>query len=329
MNPGWAGGAKALREDLLGRWAFGPLMEWERYEFDQPIYGGVNVLRIGDTLVDTGHVSDRCREAMEAHLAADLSDVERVLITHPHIDHVGGSQTIDALADLPHVVPAEADEIIHDYGAYIREVRADMTRLLQGFGVPEGIWDPYVPAREDYAGERIDIERVLTDGDTVDVGGYELEAVHTPGHSRQHHAYWHEPSGVCLSADIVSRNGHFMYGPLYADVGAYKESLERLADLEPDVLVPMHGDPAENPQATIEDCLEKAQTTDERLRSWLEEEEQFYARHFTRDEIGASKANAGFLTLVTYAFLEHLEERGECRVRVTEEGIEVTRTTTD
>jgi glyoxylase-like metal-dependent hydrolase (beta-lactamase superfamily II) len=29
-----------------------------------------------------------------------------VVHTHAHIDHVGGSQTIDALSDLPHFVPA-------------------------------------------------------------------------------------------------------------------------------------------------------------------------------------------------------------------------------
>lgn len=300
-------------------------MDWERYEFEQPIYGGVNVLRIGDTLVDTGHVSDRCRDRVAELLETELADVERVLITHPHIDHVGGSQTIDTLAELPHIVPAGADEIMHGYGDYIKEVRADMTRLLAGFGVPEATWDPYFPARDDYAETAIPIDQVLEDGDTVTVGGYELEAVHTPGHSQQHHAYWHEPSGTCLSADLISRNGHFMYGPLYADVGAYKDSLERLATLEPDVLVPMHGDPAEDPAATIEDCLEKARTTERQLLEWLDEEGSFYARHFTRDVIGASKANAGFLTLVVSAFCEHLAERGECTVSVTEDGIEAAR----
>lgn len=296
-------------------------MEFERAEFQQPIYGGVNVLRIGDTLVDTGHVSDRCREAVEAALEDEFDGVKRVLLTHPHIDHVGGSQTIPALAALPHVVPAGAREIVHDYGPYIQEVRADMTRLLSGFGIPEATWDPYFPARDDFAADAIQVERVLEDGDTVRAGEYELEAVHTPGHSAQHHAYWHEPSGTCLSADLVSRNGHFMYGPLYADVGAYKRSLDRLAALEPDRLVPMHGPPIEDAGAAIEDCQEKAATMERNLRGWLEERGSFYARHFTRDVIGASKANAGFLTLVVYAYLEHLAATGQCAVEVTEEGI--------
>jgi glyoxylase-like metal-dependent hydrolase (beta-lactamase superfamily II) len=299
-------------------------MDIQRFEFQQPMWGDVNVLRVGDTLVDTGHVrsADAVREAL-----ADpdrLGGVERVLLTHPHVDHVGGSQTIAELADLPHVAIEDVPSIVHDYRNYLAEARADMTRLGAGLGVVESMWDTYFPL-DDYHGDRIEFERVLDDGETLRVGGYELETLSTPGHSAQHAAFWHEPSGTCLSGDLVSTNGHFMYAPLYCDIGDYKRSLRRVRDLEPDRLVPMHGPTMTAPHARIDDCLEKVEQTEEQLLAWLDEREEFFAREFATEALGADGSAVGFLTMVVHEYAVHLEERGKCSVAVTGDGIEVSR----
>lgn len=299
-------------------------MDIQRFEFPQPTWGpGVNVLRVGDTLVDTGHVrsADAVREAL-----ADpdrLGGVERVVLTHPHIDHVGGSQVVDELATLPHVTFEGVPSIIHEYPSYLSEARADMTRLLAGLGATESMWDDYFPIDRDYRGARIEFEREAGDGDTVRLGEYELEVVHTPGHSAQHASFWHEPSSTCLPGDIVSENGHFMYAPLYCDIGDYKQSLRRLRALDADRLVPMHGPPMDDPRARIDDCLEKAEATERRLLDWLDERGPFFARTFAMEVLGAEGAAVGFLTLVVHEYAVHLAERGECAVAVTDEGIEV------
>ncbi|WP_276257443.1 MBL fold metallo-hydrolase [Haloglomus litoreum] len=299
-------------------------MEFQRFEFPQPTWGpSVNVLRIGDTLVDTGHVrsADALREAL-----ADpdrLGGVERVVLTHPHIDHVGGTQVVGELADLPHVAIEGVPFIVHDYREYLLEARADMTRLCAGLGATEAMWDDYFPVDREYHEDRIEFERVLQDGGTVRLGSYELDVVSTPGHSGQHAAFWHEPSGTCLPGDIVSENGHFMYAPLHCDIGEYKESLRRLRALEADRLVPMHGPPMEHPQERIEDCLRKAERTESRLLDWLDERDSFFAREFASEVLGAEGAAVGFLSMVAYEYARHLETRGECSVEVTAEGIAV------
>ncbi|MFB6206970.1 MAG: MBL fold metallo-hydrolase [Haloglomus sp.] len=299
-------------------------MEFQRFEFEQPQWGHVNVLRVGDTLVDTGHVqsADAVREALSD--PDRLGGIERVLLTHPHIDHVGGSQTIAELADLPHVAIEGVPFIVHDYREYLEEARADMTRLSAALGATESTWDTYFPLRE-YHEDRIEFERVLGDGASVRVGGYELETVATPGHSAQHAAFWHEASGTCLSGDLVSTNGHFMYAPLHCDVGDYRTSLRRVRALDPDRLVPMHGPPMENPRERIDDCLRKAAQTEERLLAWLDERESFLAREFATEALGADGAAIAFLTMVVYEYVAHLEDRGECSVAVTGDGIEVSR----
>lgn len=298
-------------------------MEYERFEFTQPLYGGVNVLRIGDTLVDTGHVAAVSRDAVIAALDDGLAGIERVLITHPHIDHVGGSQTIDALAELPHIVPAGAVDILSDYAGYLERAREEMTRLLAGFDASGEEWDVYFPVRDDYAEERIHVEDELSDGETVRCGDAELTAVSTPGHADPHLAFYHEESGTLLSGDLVDRDGRFQYGPLLGDIGEYKESLRRVRELDPETLVPMHGPPMDDPTARIDASLENAAATERRLLAFLDRRGACYAREFVADELGVGGARAPFLTLVVYEYLRHLQERGEVTIDVTADGIEM------
>ena len=297
-------------------------MEYDRLEFEQPLYGGVNVLRVGDTLIDTGHVAPISRDALRAALDGELAGVERVLLTHPHIDHVGGSETIGRLADLPHVIPAGAATVIHGFGEYLRRARREMSRLLAGFDLDPDHWDTYFPL-DSYHEERIGIERTVTDGDTVTLGGEALSVLHTPGHAEHHVSLWHEPSGTLFSGDLISTNGHFQYGPLYGDVRAYRNSLERVRDLEPDLLVPMHGPELPDARARIDDSLSKVDRTADRLATAVVDRGEVWARDLARDALGASAADAPFMTLITYEYLRYLEREGRLRFDVNEDGIRV------
>ena len=299
-----------------------PDLEYDLLELPQPVYGDVNVLRIGDTLVDTGHVAPVGREALEAALEGRLDGVERVVHTHPHVDHVGGSQTVDALAELPHVVPAGQTELLYGYAEYLRRARAELSRLLAGFETDDATWDVYFPVA-DYAEERIEVVRELTDGDTVVLGGQELEAVSTPGHADPHLAFYHEDSGTLLSGDLVDPDGRFQYGPLLGDVGEYKRSLRRVRELDPDLLVPMHGPPMTDPEARLERSLAEARRTENRILEFVAERGACYAREFVAEELGVEGVRAPFLTLVTYEYCRHLEERGLLYVEVTSEGVRV------
>ena len=297
-------------------------MEYERHELTQPLYGGVNVLRIGDTLVDTGHVAPVSREFLREALDGPLERVRRVVHTHPHIDHVGGSQTLPEVADLPHLVPAGSVEILYDYSGYLRRAREEMTRILAGFDESARTWEEFFPDIE-YAEERIDVTRELRDGDALTLGDVELEVVSTPGHADPHLAFWHDESGTLLSGDLVDPDGRFQYGPLLGDVGEYKASLRRIERLDPEVVVPMHGPPMSDPQRRIEDALADAERTEERLLRFLEERGPFYAREFVADELGVTGARAPFLTLVIYEYCRHLQDRGELEMAVTDDGLRV------
>lgn len=290
-------------------------MNYERIELAQPHYGGANAYRVGDTLVDTGHVCEASVERLKTALEDRLAGIERVVLTHPHIDHVGGSLTVDAVTDLPHVVYEGAGDMIRRYDDYLAEAREEMAALSSGLydGEPEPD-DVYFPVDADYATSEVAFERVVGHGDTVRVGPYECVAVHTPGHSHQHMALHHEPSGVVLSGDIVSTNGHFMYGPVHWDIGEYKTGLRRLRAADPDLLLPGHGDPMDDPAARVTDALEKAQGVEQAVLDAVAEQGALAAHELAVTALGATDDTVQFLSNVASAYAVHLAERGDLSV---------------
>lgn len=298
-------------------------MEYSRHVFQQPFFGDVNVFRLGDTLLDTGHMAPDCRAPVAEALAdGPLAGVERVVITHPDEDHIGGSQSLDALADLPHTVYEGANTVIRGFNAHLRAGRVEQCRRTAGVDVDnESIFQRYFPP-DDYAEGDIPIERIVGDGDTVRLGGYDCEVIHTPGHEAHHMALWYAPSGTLFSADVLSQNGHFVWSPVYGDVGAYKHSLHRLEALDPDLVLPGHGPPMTDPAARIEDAIAKTERTERILREAVADAEgPITAGALARDTLGASDGSLRFLTLTITSYLDYLAEQGALTVDYRDDGV--------
>ncbi|MXR52939.1 MBL fold metallo-hydrolase [Halovenus sp. WSH3] len=290
-------------------------MEYERLELFQPHYGTVNIYRIGDTLVDTGHPCPESRKSVREALDGPLAGIDRVVLTHPHIDHVGGCLTIDDLSALPVTVFEGTDEILRSFESYLRDAREEMATFGSGLtdGEPQ-VDDRYFPVDIEYATDDVEVEQVASAGDTVSVGPYDCEVIHTPGHSQQHMSLYHESSGVMLSGDIVSTNGHFMYGPLHWDIGAYKTGLKRIRECEPELLLPGHGDPMDDPAERVEDALEKAERAEQAVLSVVREQGPIPAHDLAVEALEATETTVQFLTNVASAYAIHLAEAGEIEV---------------
>jgi hydroxyacylglutathione hydrolase len=156
---------------------------------------------------------------------ADLGlDIKMLVLTHGHIDHVGALKAVKEATD--------AEMAIHaDDAKSLRGLRG----VLQSIIVP-GLFYPLPPPPE----------RLLRDGDSLDVGGLHFEVLHTPGHT---------PGGICLLGEGVVFSGDtlFNYGIGRTDLpgGSYHRLVEsirsRLLALPDDTVVyPGHG-----PETTI------------------------------------------------------------------------------
>lgn len=106
--------------------------------------------------------------------------LEKVLVTHGHLDHCGGAKTLADQFGVPIEGPNEADAYL------LNELATTQTRM---WGLPAGT--PFTPARW------------LNQGDTVSVGNETLKVFHCPGHSPGHVIFFHAPSKVAISGDVL------------------------------------------------------------------------------------------------------------------------------
>jgi hydroxyacylglutathione hydrolase len=106
--------------------------------------------------------------------------IEKILLTHGHIDHAGGTAKLAARLSVPVEGPNRAD-------AYWIEQLPEQSRM---FGFPEHC-AAFTP------------DRWLEDGDTVSFGNVTLEVLHTPGHTPGHVCFIHRPSKLAVVGDVL------------------------------------------------------------------------------------------------------------------------------
>ncbi|HKP92213.1 MAG TPA: MBL fold metallo-hydrolase [Thermoleophilaceae bacterium] len=167
--------------------------------------------------------------------AAGLGGIERVVLSHAHVDHRGAAPRLgapvwcheDERADV------EGDGGIHymDFSLFDAHGRATIPRLAP-------LWD----------GGPVRVDGTLAEGD--EVAGFEVVGV--PGHSPGQIALWRERDGLTLCSDcfyaIDAQIG--LKGPPRVPHRAFnwdhamaRESLRKLAGLKPRMALPGHGDP--------------------------------------------------------------------------------------
>jgi glyoxylase-like metal-dependent hydrolase (beta-lactamase superfamily II) len=216
----------------------------------------------GDTLVDCGIAAgpveggagggpDACSLLVEALHASgsSLTRVARLVVTHAHIDHFGlagevvrrsgGELWMHEATRLDLAKYSDPDEAVDqralmlaDHGLYGPELTASSG----------GLWD-WMPVMPSVGWP----DRLLTGGERFGVGGRTWEVVHTPGHSPGHVCLWSAEDAVLCSGDhllqVVSPPVTFERGFDADPMGSYLGSLDRVAALQPALVLPGHGPP--------------------------------------------------------------------------------------
>ena len=148
----------------------------------------------GFTLIDTGLPGSTA--AILAAAQARGAPIRRIVLTHAHMDHVGGVAALKRARPAAEVVLHEADEPL--YFALPQQ-----PALL---GIPRGQWRQLGFEYE----EPPPVERHWQDGEIYQVGELEFKVLHCPGHTPGHVVLF-EPNerkvfvGDCLFAGSVGR----------------------------------------------------------------------------------------------------------------------------
>jgi glyoxylase-like metal-dependent hydrolase (beta-lactamase superfamily II) len=105
----------------------------------------------------------------------------------------------------------------------------------------------------------------VRDEETFRVGEVSISALHTPGHTADHVAYWIASVGAMFTGDAVLGRGTSFIDPPEGDLARYLRSLERMRDLGPRVLYPGHGPVVFDAGAKLAEYLEHRHEREEQV----------------------------------------------------------------
>lgn len=192
--------------------------------------------RTSATVVDSGY---------GAHAAQTLALLERVLAgkelarlvnTHCHSDHMGGNAAIQK-----------------KYGC--------RTSIPEGEAPLIDRWDEQalILAIADQRAERFRHDDTFRDGDTLRMGGLDWQVIAAPGHDTHAVMFYSPELRVLISGDALWENGFGVVFPqLFGRDTALAETratLEAIAGLSVDVVIPGHGRPFGDAGAALERAL--------------------------------------------------------------------------
>jgi glyoxylase-like metal-dependent hydrolase (beta-lactamase superfamily II) len=191
-----------------------------------PIMGDLdsNVYLILDerlALIDTGAgLDDRIRREVEVRAKRQ---VDAIINTHGHYDHCGGNKLFK--------------------GAEVHIHRDDAKEMLSG-----RFYDTY-----QFFGEELPMkfDRLLQEGDKIELGDTVLEVLHTPGHTYGSICLYDEDEKALFTGDTLFAEGIGRVD-LGGDLKMMQHSLARLAGVRVDTLLPGHGKVVEGREKVTE-----------------------------------------------------------------------------
>ena len=165
------------------------------------------------TLIDTGVRTRESCAALEAaleQLGFGFTDIDRVVLTHAHRDHMGLVQTIRERGGELECLVHEADApVVEEYEACVRARVGAMTAIFREYGVPEPVVERLHADRvaslavDRIEGQATSVERVLREGDRVAGKELSFRVHHTPGHTPGHILLEDEELGLLFTGDLV------------------------------------------------------------------------------------------------------------------------------
>jgi len=218
----------------------------------------------GVTLIDPGPASALPRLLRELQaIGVGLERVERILLTHIHLDHAGASGSL--VARNPRIVVH-----VHERGA---PHLIDPTKLLASASRLYGdamdeLWGPFEPVPSTNV-------RSLAGGEVLESGDRRLKVAYTPGHASHHVCYFEAASRIAFVGDVGGVKLEVLpivvppTPPPDIDLEAWRASIDRVLAWRPDALFMTHFGLAASPVAHMATLVEQLESFADRARALM------------------------------------------------------------
>jgi glyoxylase-like metal-dependent hydrolase (beta-lactamase superfamily II) len=275
------------------------------------------------TLIDTGTKDAESRAALQAELAAlglHVSDIRRVIITHAHADHYGQAAEIVRASNAEVWTHRHNRVQLEAYETIRAERNTFYVQIMIEAGVPPEQRQRVVDGRRsgDPHAEAVKVDRVVDEGDVIELADRAWRVYHTPGHAGGLICLFDPISRVLLSNDHLLRDISSNPviepdpdgGPRPHRLVQYIQHMQRMAELEPVMAWTGHGHPIHDVHRVVRQRLHFHERRAQRIVDLIGAEERS-AYQIAGPLFGRLSGTEAFLALSeTIGHLDWLEEQG-------------------
>jgi glyoxylase-like metal-dependent hydrolase (beta-lactamase superfamily II) len=195
-----------------------------------------NVLLFNDddsaTLIDSGYVTHSEQTLALVRHALEGRRLARIINTHLHSDHCGGNALLGRELDAAITIPPGHAEAVKR-------------------------WDDAVLGYSacGQACDRFSFDSMLWPGERQIIGGFEWQAIASPGHDPHSIILWNAQNGTLISADALWEHG---FGAIFPEVegesgfAEQRAILELISQMKPRLVIPGHGAPFTDVERSLE-----------------------------------------------------------------------------
>jgi len=194
-----------------------------------------NTLLIDDeilTLVDAGTSMENITRTLR-DLGHELSDIERIILTHFHIDHKGYAADIQRAADCEMICHPLAEKGVRTFQGMVDYYG------MEGRGHYD-IWRAFLNRYFAYVLGEYNVTGTFEDGKAISCGQTELIPIHLPGHTVDHTCFGINGYETVFLVDIDLTSFGPWYGNEVSDIEDFKRSVERVIELNPRTGISSH-----------------------------------------------------------------------------------------
>jgi glyoxylase-like metal-dependent hydrolase (beta-lactamase superfamily II) len=288
--------------------------------------GRVNCYLLEDeplTLVDTGPNSGKALDELQAQLGErghSIDDLELVIVTHQHIDHLGLVEIVAEHSGAEVAALGIAADRLANFSEDAEREDAFAVELMLRNGIPEEVARALQSVSRSFRGwgSKAEVTKPLADGQSLPFRDRILQAFHRPGHSPSDTVFWDEERKILIAADHLI--AHISSNPLISPpldgsserpqaLVTYIESMLKTREMPAEIVLSGHGEPITDHVALI----------DSRIAGHDRRKEKIYKLIAERPRSGYELAQAIWGNVaVTQAFLTLSEVIGHADLLVNE-----------
>ncbi len=247
-------------------------------------FKGTNLYVIGEgnvAVIDPGPASGEQLDVLCDALGNEI--VTHILVTHCHADHSGAAEALKARTGAPvYGMPRAAGQL--SAGAKGPSGRSFIIPVA--FDIP------------------------LQHGGRIEGDGWEIQAIHTPGHAPDHLCFHLRGPNILFSGDHVMGWNTSVVAPPEGHMGSYMRGLEFLLERKDAAYFPGHGAPINEPQRFVKALIFHRRWREmeitEALRAGLRTIGEMVPRIYN----GLDTSLTGAASLAVLAHLEYMAEKG-------------------